>query len=90
MSILIPIKYGQKMKYKRSSYTPKTNKLMKATEASKFLGLTINDFLDAERDGTIPASIFMGFGRRWSVDDLTEFKKNGLRDQSQPSPTGRS
>lgn len=64
------------MKRKRSSYTPQNNKFMKATEASKFLGLTITEFLDGHKEGTIPKSVFMGYGYRWAVSNLVAFKKN--------------
>ena len=64
------------MKYKRSSYTPKNANYMKATEASKFLGLTITEFLDGHKEGTIPKSVFMGYGYRWTVSDLIAFKKD--------------
>lgn len=47
---------------------------MKATEASKFLGLSITEFLDGHKKGTIPKSVFMGYGYRWAVSDLIEYK----------------
>lgn len=55
---------------------PKKSELvyLKAVEASKFLGLSISDFLQGVRDGTIPKSHFFGVGYRWNLKELEGYK----------------
>ena len=55
-----------------SRYVPKNKSYLKAVEASKMLGLTINDFLNAHRNGEIPKHIFLGYGYRWSLEELKD------------------
>jgi len=47
-------------------------KYIKATEASKLLGITITEFLDGVKNGSIPQPVFMGHGNRWLEEELKD------------------
>ena len=47
---------------------------MRATEASKFLNVTIDEFLRLVEIDSFPKRIDFGAGKRWSKQELREWK----------------